>query len=235
MIQGNKILTNPYYFVKDNVIFNISNSNNDDDICAKHYKTYDTETVELTKGQTYVDNHGDSQIATIDGEYNVSKGTDSETATVTANKGVFPYYEITYTHEGETHTSLFWLNHLIGVGDKTETSGKKFKNKTIHKTTGSETTMTYEAYFKTLVMKDIHDKIKGGVGKQQIIGEYAMLIVGQETLIDGVIGKITNVTADVKLTETNIIDEIAKVIKEYGDKKLLEYNKQCTVTTEALS
>ena len=95
--------------------------------------------------------------------------------------------------------------------------------------------MTYEAYFKTLVMKDIHDKIKGGVGKQQIIGEYAMLIVGQETLIDGVIGKSTNVTADVKLTETNIIDEIAKVIKEYGDKKLLEYNKQCTVTTEALS
>ena len=62
-----------------------------------------------------------------------------------------------------------------------------------------------------------------------------MLIVGQETLIDGGIGKITNVTADVKLTETNIIDEIAKVIKEYGAKKLLEYNKQCTVTTEALS
>lgn len=234
MIQGNRILSNPYYFIKDNVIFNISNSNNEEDVCGKHYKTYDTEMVEIAKGQSYTDLHGDTKVATADGEQSVSKGSDSDASTVTANKGVFPYYEITYTHEEETTKVVFWLDKLIQVGDKTESSGKKFKNKIIHKTSGSETSMTYEAYFKTLVLQEMHDKIKNGASKDSLKGEYAMFMVGEETFIDGVKGTITNVTADVKITEQNIIDEIANVIKEYGDKKLLEYDKQCTVTTAAL-
>ena len=130
MIQGNKNLQNPYYFIKDNVIFKISNSNDENDICGKHYKTFDTETADVQKGQKYTDLHGDKQTATEDGQQNVSKGTDTTTQTINANKEMFPYYEITYTYDGQTYKSLFWLDKFIETGDKTETTGKKFKNKT---------------------------------------------------------------------------------------------------------
>lgn len=42
-------LQNPFYFIKDCIIFNIQGSNTEKDECGKHYKTFDTESVELKR------------------------------------------------------------------------------------------------------------------------------------------------------------------------------------------
>lgn len=233
MIQGSKNLKNPYYFTNGNVIFKISSSNKDNDACGKHYKTFDTESKDLKKGNYYVDVHGDTKIASADGSYTVSKGSDTDSATITANKAVFPHYEIGYSYtkdeETKTGTKLYWLDMFIEDGDKI-TSGK-FSKKTIHsKTSGDETELEYDKYFKKLLLEEMTNKVKAGYPKETIEQEYAMFIVGSETNFDGMNVTITSVSTNVKITENDILGVIKDAIKAYGDKLLESYSKTCTVT-----
>lgn len=232
MIQGSKSLKNPYYYTKSSVIFKISSTNNDNDVCGKHYKTFDTEEKEFNKGQYYIDVHGDTKIANADGTYTASKGTDSEEATITANKAVFPYYEIGYSFEedGETKTGtiLYWLDKFIEVGDKMTSS--KFAKKTVHTDSGDESELEYDKYFKSLLLEDISNSVKAGKSKEQIVEEYGMFIVGSEVMINGLEATITSVSNNVKITENDILDVIKAVIKEYGDNLLKSYSKTCSVT-----
>lgn len=234
MISGNKKLKNPFYFIKDKVIFNISNNNDDNDVCGKHYKTFDTESKSLKKGDMYIDAHGNKTTASADGTYNVSKGTDAEAATISANKGVFPYYEVSYSYtaDGTTKTgsTVYWLDEYIKDGDKVEANGQ-FKNKTIHKSEDDEETMTYEAYFKTLLLEEIGNAVKGGNSKETIEKTFAVFMAdNQKAVVDGKSVVVTNITAAVKITENDILNAIKDVIKEYGDKLLKAYEKECEVS-----
>ena len=113
-------LQNPFYFIKDGIIFNIQGSNTKKDECGKHYKTFDTESVELKKGTYYNDKNGNVKIAEDDGTFEVGLKTDKKPETIAANKAVFPYFDVTYRYvqSGNEETVTYWLDDLITDGDK---------------------------------------------------------------------------------------------------------------------
>ena len=108
-------LQNPFYFIKDGIIFNIQGSNTEKDECGKHYKTFDTESVELKKGTYYNDKNGNVKIAEDDGTFEVGLKTDKKPETIAANKAVFPYFDVTYHYvqSGNEETVTYWLDDLI--------------------------------------------------------------------------------------------------------------------------
>ena len=222
-------LKNPYYFTKDNVIFKISDSNPSEDNCGKHYKKFDTEQKQLKKGSPYFDINCNPKIAENDGAYTVAMKTAVKTATVTANKAVFPYFDVTYTYmkngTNTTETTTFWLDDLIEVGDKM-TSGK-FQNKTIHKGT-TETTQTYVAYFKAQYIDNIVKDIINGVSFDLVKANNALAFVDQETMINGNKVKITQ--TGIEATTEDILNAIRDKVKEYGDEILKIFEKTCNVT-----
>ena len=121
MTPRNK-LNNPYYFVKDGVIFKINVTNDYKDPCGKHYVTYVTEEKQVEKGQSYINNKGDYVVAETTGTVNVSTGRVDEATCATT----FPYFKVTDTDSNEYY---FWLDNFIEKGDVYKSS--KFK-KTIH-------------------------------------------------------------------------------------------------------
>ena len=144
-------LQNPFYFIKDGIIFNIQGSNTEKDECGKHYKTFDTESVELKKGTYYNDKNGNVKIAEDDGTFEVGLKTDKKPETIAANKAVFPYFDVTYRYvqSGNEETVTYWLDDLITDGDKitinNDTVGPtrlrlpeyvSFVKKTVHGTEG---------------------------------------------------------------------------------------------------
>jgi len=150
-------LHNPYYYVKDNVVFKISyNLDKEDDACAKHYVTFETESKTMKKGQYYTDLHGDRQKATADGSVNVSTGE----LNLTECKKAFPYITFTYKVDGndeETFTEVLWFDNAIKVGDKI--SSNRFE-KTIHGKT--ESTKDFAIAYKDEVLAAIAESVTKG-------------------------------------------------------------------------
>ena len=151
-------LHNPYYYVKDNVVFKISyNLDNADDSCAKHYVTFETESKTMKKGQYYTDLHGDRQKATADGSVNVSTGE----LNLTECKKAFPYISFTYKVDGndeETFTEVLWFDNAIKAGDKI--SSNRFV-KTIHGET--ESTKDFALVYKNEVLAAIAESVTKGL------------------------------------------------------------------------
>jgi hypothetical protein len=151
-------LHNPYYYVKDNVVYNISyNLDNPDDSCAKHYVTFETESKSMKKGQYYTDLHGDRQKVAADGNVNVSTGK----LDLTECEKNFPYITFTYKVEGDdddTFTEVLWFDNAIKAGDKI--SSKRFV-KTIHGET--ESTQDFALFYKNEVLAAIAESITKGV------------------------------------------------------------------------
>lgn len=223
----NTILKNPYYFVKNNVIFEISTNNTKEDPCGKHYKTFDTETVELKKGRYYFDKNGNRKLAEQDGSFEVSLGTAKETETINKNKAVFPYFDITYTYEesGNTETITYWLDDLISDGD--EMNGSKFQNKTIH-TEDGETTLTYIEFFKQECLKHMANDVVNGLTLEALKSNNPFLFVGAKTKINGAKATVTATT--IEATDAEIMNVVKEKIKEYGDKVLKIFDKECEIT-----
>ncbi|MBQ3944283.1 MAG: hypothetical protein II670_01565 [Alphaproteobacteria bacterium] len=151
-------LHNPYYYVKDNVVFKISyNLDNAEDACAKHYVTFETESKTMKKGQYYTDLHGDRKKVTADGTVNVSTGN----LNLTECEKAFPYIAFTYKVEGnddDTFTDVLWFDNAIKVGDKISTG--RFE-KTIHGET--ESTKDFAKVYKDEVLASIAESVTKGL------------------------------------------------------------------------
>lgn len=221
-------LNNPYYFVKDGVIFNISSTNTQEDPCGKHYKTFDTKTVTLEKNNYYFDKNGNRLLTTEDGDYEVSLKTAKETATINANKAVFPYFDVTYQYEsGNTETVTYWLDDLISDGDKM--SGNKFQNKILHEK-DSETTISYVEFFKQQCLKQMANNAVQGVTLDVLKANNPFIFVGVETKVNGVKAIVT--ASSIEATDAEIMNVIKEKIKEYGDNILKIFDKTCEVTVQ---
>lgn len=149
-------LSNPYYYVKSNIIYKISNMCDDvNDSCIKHHVVYETENKELKKGEYYLDVNGNYVQAESDGTYAVSKGIINETEC----KKVFPYITFTYNIDGDNtdYVVLYWLDNFIKDGD--QLSGVRFV-KTVHGET--ESTEDYAKTYKDEVIEALTNAVIKG-------------------------------------------------------------------------
>ena len=121
LITPAKTLNNPYYFISNNTIFEISFNKNGDGDCAKHKVTYETEDKFLKMGTKYCDKHGDWMVAENDGMYSVK--TDKLNEPVC--KVTFPHFTVTYVNEDDAATLkvTYWLQNMIQDGDSVENEG----------------------------------------------------------------------------------------------------------------
>ena len=235
-------LQNPFYFIKDGIIFNIQGSNAEKDECGKHYKTFDTESVELKKGTYYNDKNGNVNIAEDDGTFEVALKTDKKPETIAANKAVFPYFDVTYHYvqSGNEETVTYWLDDLITDGDKititNDTVGPtrlrlpeyvSFVNKTVHGTEGDYEIPYVEYYMKKCLDKLANDVING-MSLEQLAKNNPLIIVGSETKFNG--AKAVVVSSDISCTKEEIVAYLLGKIKEYGDTKVLKiFDEKCEV------
>ena len=235
-------LQNPFYFIKDGIIFNIQGSNAEKDECGKHYKTFDTESVELKKGTYYNDKNGNVKIAEDDGTFEVALKTDKKPETIAANKAVFPYFDVTYHYvqSGNEETVTYWLDDLITDGDKiTINNGTvgptrlrlpeyvSFVNKTVHGTEGDYEIPYVEYYMKKCLDKLANDVING-MSLEQLAKNNPLIIVGSETKFNG--AKAVVVSSDISCTKEEIVAYLLGKIKEYGDTKVLKiFDEKCEV------
>ena len=127
-------LNNPYYFIKNNIVYEISDKQ-DADNCGQHYVTYqvtsltDEDKVFVKKGDKYLDVHGTPTVAPIDGYYQVSTGK----LDIEANKEVFPWICVKYKENADSETvkeEYLWLDYMIDDGDTFD--GTKFVMNTTH-------------------------------------------------------------------------------------------------------
>ena len=235
-------LQNPFYFIKDGIIFNIQGSNAEKDECGKHYKTFDTESVELKKGTYYNDKNGNVKIAEDDGTFEVALKTDKKPETIAANKAVFPYFDVTYHYvqSGNEETVTYWLDDLITDGDKisnnngavelttrTVSNSVRFVNKIVHGTEGDYEIPYVEYYMKKCLDKLANDVING-MSLEQLAKNNPLIIVGSETKFNG--AKAVVVSSDISCTKEEIVAYLLGKIKEYGDTKVLKiFDEKCEV------
>lgn len=113
-------LSNPYYFFNNDVLYEISNTN-DKDGCGKHLVKFITEEKTVKKGNTYYDEFNNKCVAEEDGTVNVA----TTTVDVEYCKDVFPNFYVEYQDKetGEKGTKYYWLQDMIADGDTLE-SGK---------------------------------------------------------------------------------------------------------------
>lgn len=224
-------LQNPFYFIKDGIIFNIQGSNAEKDECGKHYKTFDTESVELKKGTYYNDKNGNVNIAEDNGTFEVALKTDKKPETIAANKAVFPYFDVTYHYvqSGNEETVTYWLDDLITDGDKITIKNDyvSFAKKTVHGTEGDYEIPYVEYYMKKCLDKLANDVING-MSLEQLAKNNPLIIVGSETKFNG--AKAVVVSSDISCTNDEIVAYLLGKIKEYGDTKVLKiFDEKCEV------
>jgi len=230
-------LENPFYFVKDNIIYNIQENNSGNDECGKHYKTFDTVSVELKKGSYYYDKNGTVKIAENDGDFEVSLNTTKKESTISANKSVFPHFDVTYQYVGndKEESVTYWLDDLIADGDKM--SGGKFVNKTVHSDNG-EKEMTYVEYYKNKCLDSLANDVVNGLSISRLAKNYPFLMVNTknnplinadtEIKLNG--QKVIVISSDISCSNEEIVEYLLNKIKEYGDEKVLNiFNKSCEV------
>jgi hypothetical protein len=220
----NTSLKNPYYFIKDGVIFNILTNNSQKDPCGKHYKTFDTEIKNVKKGTTYYDKNGNIKIAEEDGNVEVSLNTMLNEATITANKSVFPFFEIKYKNKNEDiKTIIYWLDDYISDGDKMVNN--KFV-KTIHNE-DEETEITFLEFYKKECLNRMLKNVLTGMSLDNVKKSNPFLFINTKTKING--EEVTIIESDLQVTDEEINEIFKEKIKEYGDKILKIFNKTCLV------
>jgi len=171
-------LKNPYYYVNDNVLYAISDSQLDEKLAeiedkriGEHFVVYVTEEKELVEGEKYMDLHNDEQIASADGTYNVS----TDVIDVEECKAIFPYCTVSYEDDdSNTYEKIYWLQDYIKVGDK-------FVNG------------HFESYLSNY-QKDYENKVIVEVSK----------LIGKETQMSQIISKFPHYVFDPSLVDGQI-------------------------------
>ena len=121
MITCSTKLENPFYFIKDNVLYEINNKQ-DEYNRGLHLVTYLTETKVLSKGEKYKDLHNDEQIVGEDGEYQVS----TNRLNIEECKKIFPYHILTFEDDNNNQFDVvLWLQNFIKDGDTIENGAFK--------------------------------------------------------------------------------------------------------------
>lgn len=152
--------------------------------------------------------------------------TSDKAATITANKSVFPYFDVTYKYnDNSTETVTYWLDDLIEDGDKL--TSNKFKNKTIHTETG-DTTISYVEFYKKQCLKKLADEITEGITLENLQSNNPFLFVGAKTKLNG--SDVTVTSSGIVASDEEISNILIEKIKTYGDKLLEVFGKNCNVT-----
>lgn len=234
-------LSNPYYFIEDNVIFKIALTNNQKDPCGKHYVTYETDpNSSVEKDQTYVDLHGD--YVTVNSAATGVVSTGKVNSTESAN--TFPYFKITDSEENEYY---LWMDNSIEEGDKYVDS--KFV-KVVH-SGDPETTIDFTDNYVDEVKRAIATSIVNGISfdaAKRYYPSYLFADNGDEIVIDGKAVTLASSNAITKsgtaatlplITEENISEYIYAVMNEkaidYSNLMLKNIGKRVKANTKLLT
>lgn len=178
MITCSTTLENPFYFIKDNVLYEI-NDKQDEYNRGVHLVTYLTETKVLSKGEKYKDLHNDEQIVEEDGEYQVS----TNKIDVEECKKVFPYHILTFEDDNNNEFDVvLWLQNFIKDGDT-------FKNGAFKTSYGT----SYDACFMLYFSKEVENLLEKEMTISQILQKIPYYVFNPNGLIEN---KITIDTED---------------------------------------
>lgn len=240
-------LKNPYYFIKNNVVYEIS-ENQDADNCGQHYVTYQVtsltneDKVFVKKGDKYLDVHGTPTVAPIDGYYQVSTGK----LDIEANKAVFPWICVEYkTKPGdrETKSEYLWLDYLIDDGDSFD--GTKFTMNQQHAPENG----SYVEYFREQVLDKIGLYLANGYTDVDIKRSFPDYLLAEQygenipenatanITVDGKKVYLVNVTTssenenfEMGVSEEDMFEAFYKYCNEqvivYANRLLRKYNKK---------
>lgn len=163
VIYPQKDLSNPYYFIKNKVLFKISYDKGGDEDCASHKVTYKTKDTVLKKGDNYYDLHGDLKTASENGNYAV-KTKDIDCA---QSSSVFPYFSVEYDKTGQDSlVKYYWLQSLINDGDTVDDNGKFLIN------AHTKGYIDYVDLFRKAFIDQLTQDIKNGATKNGVKTKY---------------------------------------------------------------
>lgn len=231
MIYPKTTLQNPYYFIKDKVLYNISNqqdTNNEhtsSGYCGVHKVTYVTQVKKVEKGHVWLDLHGDLQTASGTGDYPVSTGK----LNVITCSGVFPYFTVTYDKTnvpaGQGRIiKTYWLQHLIQDGDKVDERGKFVMNEK-HGT-------SYLNVFKEEMKEAVKSAIIGGATIEQLYSMFPLYFFSGQpdetktTKVTDNSGKLVDATYNTSTVAISA-NELWQLIYEALDEKVRAYANNC--------
>lgn len=224
-------LSNPYYFFNNNVLYEISETN-DEDGCGRHLVKFITEKKTVKKGDTYYDEFNNKCVAEEDGTVDVA----TTTVNIEECKKVFPYFSVTY-EDKETHEQgikYYWLQDMIADGD-TLKSGKFVINQ-VHDNPDNAENPAPEYSYKTKFVDSINSDIDSYIAKGLSIDEikeklpyYVFAQRGDEVTINGRTVVVTDVSIST-VTDENMLTKVYEIINkktiEYADGLLKKYGKE---------
>jgi len=191
MIQYTTTLKNPYYFTTSNVLFKISNIQ-DNDECGTHLVFYkklldkngQVMKKSVKKGEYYLDkNHNSIKSETnqevdvygneLDHEKNVDYQNGWEEK---AGAFKYSYFKVTYqtvpdpddeNQNTETFEKYYYLQNMIEIGDSFD-NNHFFKRNNNHSSNASADT-SYINEFSNSIKEDIKKMVRNGSSKEQIM------------------------------------------------------------------
>lgn len=251
MTFPNNKLKNPYYFIKNNIVYEISDKQ-DADNCGQHYVTYQVTSLDgddkvfVKNGDKYLDANGTPTIAQSDGYYPVSTGK----LDIEANKAVFPWICVKYKENAtdtEIQEAYFWLDYLIDDGDTFD--GTMFIMNSNHAPEDG----SYIEYYKATVLAQIglfyangytDTEIKRNFPDYMFAEEYGENITENSVANITINGKkaylvdVTTSAEDVEITisEEDMINAFYTYCNEqvvaYANRLLKRVNKKLAGTTD---
>jgi len=242
MIIPKLTLDNPYYFIQDGTLFQISNTQ-DKDNCGTHKVTYVTEEKELNVGDSYYDLHGDYvkiTEASSSGKYDVKTNSLDKAACAS----VFPSFTVTYVDkDNKQHTRYYWLQDMIKPGDKFTESFAPH---------GADQNTTYITLFQDDLKNAIKEMAKKGVSIDSIKKSMPMYCFNVSALSSDDLKKTTMIengktievtyqsnTLGLNLTDTSLNTLIYEALNEdvvkYANQKLLPYQKKIKPNVKLIS
>lgn len=224
-------LSNPYYFFNNNVLYEISETN-DKDGCGKHLVKFITEKKTVKKGDTYYDESNNKCVAEEDGTVDVA----TTTVDVEYCKDVFPNFYVEYQDKetGEQGIKYYWLQDMIADGDTLE-SGKFVINQ-VHENPDNGENPAPEYSYETKFVNSINSDIDSYIAKELSIDEikeklpyYVFAQQGDEVTINGRTVVVTGVSIPT-VTDENMLTKAYEIINkktiEYADGLLKKYRKE---------
>ena len=240
-------LKNPYYFIKNNVVYEIS-ENQDTDNCGQHYVTFNVvsltgnDKIFVKKGDRYLDVHGTPTVAPTDGYYEVSTGV----LNIEQNKLVFPWICVEYKtkpEDRETKSEYLWLDYLIDDGDSFD--GTKFIMNQQHAPENG----SYVEYFREQVLDKIGLYLANGYTDVDIKRSFPDYLLAEQygenipedatanITVDGKKVYLVNVTTssedenfEMGVSEEDMLEAFYKYCNEqvitYANRLLKKYNKK---------